>query len=155
MNLALLVLLLGLSALFTWAARRPDTRSYERGRLIGGTICLLALAIVVGYFHFKDVHGPVELEKIIPVYPEFSSVTWVPPVSEERYWLLESSDPPEEVVAFYEGVATEEGWELERAGGGRMIMLTLKRDGTRVFLTVTREGDGSKLSYHVGSLKEE
>ena len=73
-----LLILLGLAALFFWAARRPETWPSTRIGLNGGAWVILALAGVVGYAVIQEARAPGALARYLPLYPGARSTTWVP-----------------------------------------------------------------------------
>ena len=111
----LLLGLILLASVFLWAAERPGVWTSSQVRLRGGACILLGLAGFVGYVLYQESTSRSRLEKIIPVYPNATTRSWVPRVSDESYWMLESEDDLKAIGDFYETVAAESGWVLTRS----------------------------------------
>jgi len=149
MTLFLLFFSVAIAVLFLWAARLPNTFLHSRDRLNGGALIMILLAAFLGFALFRQASAVSELEAVIPVYPEAASTGWFPQVSEDRFWVFESSDDLDAIAGFYERVAADSGWSFRQSGDDRLLSLYLEKDGTEVSLQVLREGALSTLSYIV------
>ena len=145
----LLLGLIILAGVFFWAAARPGVWASSQVQLRGGACILLALAGFVGYALFQESTSRSRLEKIIPVYPNASTRSWGPRVSDDCYRMLESEDDLEAVGDFYEIVAAESGWVLTRSENNRVMHLKLEKADVAVSVMALRKGNRIEITYRV------
>lgn len=166
----LFVLFLFLAAVFVWAARTevvdfwsrrfnvpkktPWLPNYWNPRLLGGAVIMLGLAGVMGYSLRRESRAPAEVSRFIPVYPNVVNATVVPRVGEELHWLFRSDDLPTDIASFYETLAADSGWAMQRSGDQNRVWLQMERGRTEVLVFVTRDGEQSELMYQINQREE-
>lgn len=144
---ALVLLLLSLPY-FYYGFIRPDRdRHISRGRLQAGAIILLSFAMLLAMWSRQERNGIEVIAEWVTPYPNISQITLVPRVSDDYIWgwLLESPDPPERILDFYDDARHRVGWQVSRRGQ----LIHFNKKGFRLLLMVTRRATGSRLFYQL------
>jgi len=166
----LFILFIFVAAVLLWAARTevvdfwsrrfkvhkdtPWLPDYWNPVLLGGAVIMLGLAGVMGYGLLRQSKAPAEVSRFIAVYPNVAAAASVPRVGEELHWLFRSDDPPDDIASFYETLAADSGWAMQRSGDQNRVWLQMERGRTEVLVFVTRDGEQSKLTYQIKEREE-
>ena len=149
LTLTLFLCFLAMAALLYWGSRRSDTLPWHRTFLRGGALIILALSSLMGYVLFREIRGPEELGRYIPAYPGVRSTTWVPRVTEDRYWVFRADDDPASVARFYEDIAAGSDWTMHRAESSDTLFIQMEKEELTVSIMAIRKGKGSEITYGV------